>query len=439
LELANAKVVLIELPSTFAHEAAMNPPLGLCSIAAHLKTKNMDVVGIDLSMDMLEDIPTADFYGIHCLTPQYDELLKTVQYIRDTFGWYAVIIVGGPHVTSIPGDIPNSADFVVRGEGEDAILELVESYTAPSKEVYWLDDLDNYPFPDRSVFGLERYKRTLCGSPAVHIMTIRGCPFSCSYCNKEIVGKRVRKRSVEHVMEEVDFIKSVYGIKSFIIYDDIFTLDRKRVATICDEFRRRGIKWRCWSRADTLDKEILTLMKASGLTSITLGIESGDDAVLSSVDKGLTADKNRKALLLTRELEIPVRCSLMFGNPGESWKSLSNTINMIEETQPDEWNLAVLQPIPGSDIWNNPHKYDIEFDKQWVKDNKYRMCNRFGESGVGDIWYKFVNRDVMEFGLMLNYFASELERVCPRRTIQDTIQKININKVEVLHGTTGRC
>ena len=177
---------------------------------------------------------------------------------------------------------------------------------------------------------------------------------------------------------------------------------------------------------------MLAAMKRSGLTSITLGIESGDDEILSSVDKKITADKNKQALLWCKELGVPVRCSLMFGNPGECKRSVDNTIKLIKETQPDEWNLAVLTPIPGSPIWDNPDKYGIKLDKECLRRNLYKGLDRFNDSGIGNIGYEFKHMSQREMSWLLNYFVKSLESVCPRKQIQDTIQNINVQKVEVV-------
>ena len=166
-------------------------------------------------------------------------------------------------------------------------------------------------------------------------------------------------------------------------------------------------------------------MKASGLTSITLGIESGSDKILKNINKGLGVNENWNALLFCREIGIPVRCSLMFGNPGEDRESIESTIRMISKTTPTEWNVAVLNPVPGSAIWDNPEKFNTSFDKEALKENDYRQLNRFGgASGIGEIIVE-QNHDCKKHQeQLLNYFLSELNSVCKRNYAQDTIQEI---------------
>jgi radical SAM superfamily enzyme YgiQ (UPF0313 family) len=416
----------------------MNPPLGLCYIGAYLKFHGYDVEGLDFSLhkedyenseDYLNLIPMdGHYYGIYCPTAHFQWLVPIVRHIRQN-NFNAKVAVGGPHATNLPNDcLDIGAHYAVRGDGERSMLSLVQKRKI-SKEIYRENYLDNLPFPDRDIFGLHNYKRMLNGERAVHIVTLRGCPYNCHYCDKTSVGTKVRYRSVPNVLAEMEHINEQYGINSFVIYDDIFTLDHERVHLFCDEFKRRGISWRCWSRTDTLTESLLIKMKYSGLTSITLGVESGDDRILKSVGKGTTAKNNELALQWCKGLDIPTRCSLMYGNPGETKKTLDNTISLIEKTQPDEWNLALLTPIPGSAFWNHPHKFGLSFDKDWLKRNWYAPCNRLGISGIGSSWIEITSMTNEDFRNNLKYFVERLSEVCPRKKIQDTIQEINIEGI----------
>jgi radical SAM superfamily enzyme YgiQ (UPF0313 family) len=167
-------------------------------------------------------------------------------------------------------------------------------------------------------------------------------------------------------------------------------------------------------------------MKYSGLTSITIGIESGDELVLRKIGKKTTVKTNWAALMACKVEGIPVRCSLMFGNPGERKQSLLNTIEMVRFCQPDEWNLAVLKPIPGSEFWETPEKYGLRFDKQAIIDSDYQNLNRFEDNGVGNIIASVDSCDDKELRELLPWFVAQLEKVCPRKQIQDTIQDIKI-------------
>jgi coproporphyrinogen III oxidase-like Fe-S oxidoreductase len=125
-------------------------------------------------------------------------------------------------------------------------------------------------------------------------------------------------------------------------------------------------------------------------------------------------------------LGIPVRCSLMYGNPGETKTSLLNTIELIRKTKPDEWNLAVLKPTPGSEFWKDPKGCGLYFDKQAIIDSDYEMLNRFEDNGIGHVIAGLDTMTKEDLERELPWFVKELERACPRKTIQDTIQDIKV-------------
>jgi radical SAM superfamily enzyme YgiQ (UPF0313 family) len=420
------KISLLSLPSTFAIEPAMNPSLGLCYISSFLKKYgNHDIDGIDLSFygsNYLDHIPIdSEIYLIYCMTPQFNYLYRVADYIS-IYNNSAKILAGGPHPTALPMETSELTEvsMPVVGEGEGILNSYINKNTTS------FNHLDELPFPDREVFGLSNYKRKIHSDKAVHIVTLRGCHFICAFCDKKSVGTKVRYRSIQNVMDEVDYIIDKYGIRALVIYDDIFTLRKGRVYNFCDEFKKRNIKWRCWSRSDTINYPMLKYMKSSGLVSITMGIESGSDIILKNIKKGVTAEQNKEALTICKELNVPVRCSIMYGNPGETKDTLKETIKLIETTQPDEWNLAVLVPIPGSDIWSNPESYGLRFDKYLMKRTHYASTDRFGDTGVGHISISLDSMTDEELRNNLPWFVKSLERVCPRKKIQDTIQEINI-------------
>ncbi len=443
-----ATITLIALPAPFLDEPCMNPPLGLSYISAYLKANGYaDIKAVDLAYNYdrfyLGNIPIkSDFYFISCLSPQFKYLVEVTKHIKQT-NPQATIVIGGPHATCCPEDclMIASGDIVVRGDGEKPSLMIIEGQDLDSipgvcylyddnriveKSPYREHDLDSLPVPDRDIFDLSKYNRTLEGNKAVHLVTLRGCPFSCAFCDKVTVGHNVRYRSIDNVMSEIDNIIRDHGIRSFVIYDDLFTLSNTRLYDFCRGFKSRQIRWRCWSRTDTVNKNKLIMMQESGLTSITFGVESGDNSVLRNINKKTTVLQNYNALMACKSVGIPVRCSLMYGNPGETKESIDNTISLIELTQPDEWNLSILTPIPGSAIWNDPDKFGVHFDKDAIQARLYEQLNRFGESGIGNINVSLDTMNDQEFRDNLQYFVSELERVCPRDKVQDTIQRINL-------------
>jgi len=449
------KVLLISLPAPFLYEPAMNPPIGLCSIGTVVKQAGHDVKILDYTtldhdydkLSYLFSVPhkyNADVVGISCVSSQFKWCKEIIEYIKGFKDWNPLIVVGGPHASSEPEScLKAGADIAFNGEGEEGFLELVEGVDpwlvsgtclinhgnmVCSPRVF-IENLNTLPFPDFSLFDMDKYKRRLDGEKAFHIMTLRGCPYKCNFCDSNAIGGKVRYISKERIIKWIDYLIDTYDVRSFVIYDDTFTTKSERVQYFCKEFKKRKIKWRCWSRANSLRENDLIQMKDAGLESVAIGIESGDPTVLKNINKCTTVDHNKRALDLCKKVGVPVRCSLMFGNPGETKESLQNTIDFIEECQPDEWNLSTLMPTPGSEFWNNPDKHGLRFDKDEIIQNDYRELNRSDNSSIGYLNIKVDSMPDNEILDNLNWFVSELDSVCPRKKIRDTIQDIRIKEL----------
>ena len=174
---------------------------------------------------------------------------------------------------------------------------------------------------------------------------------------------------------------------------------------------------------DTIDRETLAIMKSNGLTSITVGVESGSNEMLQIYNKGTTREQNIEFLNLCHELKVPVRCSLIYGGPYETLGTLMETISMVKKIQPDEWNVSTFIPMPGSKIGDYPEKFDIEI----LPDPEYLSYYRIGmRSGVGGITVKISTMTTDEYLKNRVWFIEELQKVCKRKVIQDTIQDINL-------------
>jgi len=446
------RITLISLPSPFLYEPAMNPPIGLCSIGTVLKqaehkVKVIDYATLDYDYDGLEYLhainKTSDIYGISCVSSQFRWLKEVINWIR-TINPKALVVTGGPHSSSEPRScLDAGAHVAFNGEGEEGFLEIAngKSYKLVKGACYFeadsyhivqrrfVEDLNKLPLPDFSLFDMDKYKRRIGGDKAFHIMTLRGCPYNCNFCDSDSIGGRVRYIDEEKVINWIDYLIDTYGVKSFVVYDDTFTTKSSRLRRFCKEFKKRKIKWRCWSRANSLREEDLIIMKESGLESVAIGIESGDPTVLKNINKRTTVEHNKRALNLCKKIGVSVRCSLMFGNPGETRESLQNTINLIKETQPSEWNLSILMPTPGSEFWNHSGKHGVWFDKESIINNDYQELNRSGGSAIGNINIVIDSMPKEDMRRNLDWFVKGLEKACPRNKIRDTIQEIKIKEL----------
>lgn len=437
-------VCLISLPSPFEEEPAMDIPLGIGYIISYLKSKNIsDIKYVDFNTKRydyyndtkyLENIPLDyNIYGISLSTPHYFWFYQTCLYIRK-HNPGSIIIAGGPHASSRPEECilrgnKKLADYAIIGEGEEAFYDIIKG-DINRDGIYFKDhfnknrriikDLGSLPFPDRSLVNIKDYRRTIKGSRALHMITSRDCSFNCTFCSKKAIGRSIRHRTTDNIIEEVDFYISEYGIRNIVLYDDTFTINKERAKKIAIELGKREVTWRCFSRTDTVDKDLLGIFKDNGISSITFGVESFSDKMLKIYNKETTSLDNKKALLTCKEIEIPVRCSLIYGGPFETIDTLKETIHGIRETQPDEWNIATFVPIPGSDIGDNPNKYKIKI----YEDPFYLKYHRVGESGMGNILANISTMTPEEYIKNREWFIRELESVCPRKIIQDTIQDL---------------
>jgi len=304
------------------------PPLGLAYLAAVLERDGHEVGIFDLGLD--PDVPVADgvqrvcafgphVVGITAMTSLYHGALETAILLKANLG--RPIVLGGPHATVYPERVLRESpviDYVVRGEGEETILELVralgeddrdlggingltyrlrdEIISNPDREL--IRDLDALPFPARHLFELKRYG--LCtpdGQSMVTVLSSRGCPYNCSYCFKGIVGRTYRQRSPENIIAELRQVIDEYGIRNFYFIDDLFTLNQKRLDVLTGRFiaEKLDIRWQCLGRVDRVDAEGLRKMYAAGCRRIHYGIESGNQEVLQRIGKRIRLDQVRQA------------------------------------------------------------------------------------------------------------------------------------------------
>jgi len=352
------RVVLISPPKQYLVSPLAQPPLGLLYLAAVLREHNIEVAYCDLAVD--PDIPEGDLYGVTASCADYADAGEISVGLRGRKG---KTVLGGPHVTAT-GDV-GSFDAAVIGEGERAILDLVNDY--PDLKRYYsapaIKDLDDIPFPARDLLSVQGRDRWLADGETSSLITSRGCPYDCAFCgSNKIWGHGTRFRSAENVLEEVEHIIDTYGIHAFRIHDDQFILNRKRIHSLLEGFEELGIVWRASSRVDSVTPELLTRMAQSGCVEISYGVESGDQRVLDAINKGTTVEQGKDALRWTHEAGIRARALLMCGMPGETLEAPQRTVDFLEETSGwwDTLSLTEFTPLPGTPIWESPLDFGVK-------------------------------------------------------------------------------
>ena len=393
-----AKVALVNPPTlkgVFHHQLYV--PIGLAYLAAVLEKNEHEITVIDcpaMGMDQNElqrklESFKPDIIGITSMTPTIQSTLQSARVGREACP-EATIAVGGPHATFMDKQIladEAAVNVVVRGEGEQTLLELATNASEPRnfqniKGITFrkgedtiqtpnrpaIQNLDDLPYPAYNQFALQKY--LLYGKLFLPMITSRGCPFQCSFCTtSRIFGKEYRARSPKNIVDELEYIKNVYHADSFTFYDDTLTLDKNRIFKICDEIKAKkiGIPWDCQTRVDQVSKEILAKMKETNCQQVFFGVESGCQTILDAVNKRTTVEQNEKAIRMAKEAGLFVSISIIIGYPGETRELRKQTLDFIRRAEPDDVYLCVATPYPGTELRRVVEQMGLKMSTDWSR------------------------------------------------------------------------
>ncbi len=387
------KVLMIVPPLTqnerygkLSDVGTLYPPLGLAYIASYIESKGHKVSVIDSeAMNYtFEDIyfkikrikPNVICMTSFCtISNRVIEVAGIAKKIDDNIN----IVLGGVNATLFPEEVikPKEIDFVVFGEGEITIGELIEKLEKgednfekinglvwkskekiiKNKERELIKDLDVLPFPARHLFPMNRYyaSANLRGKRSLNIMASRGCPFRCAYCSShDTFGRTNRFRSPENILEEIEQLRDTYGVDGLQFYDETFTINRKKVIELCKLMIREktNIQWTCFTRVNLVDKELLDIMNKAGCYQIFYGVESGVQRLLDILQKDITLEQIRKAFKLTREAKIETMASFMLAIPTETKEESFQTLKFAIEINPDYAQWQKTTPFPGNLLYD---------------------------------------------------------------------------------------
>lgn len=375
------KVKLINPPQPNSLDDRLDPPLGLMYISALLKKHNIESEIIDLPFidrkDWRDKIGLADFYGITVYSTSL-YLAKEIARIARENNPGGKVIIGGPHPTALGKGVleaESNFDIVVMQEGELTMLELAQG--KPINEIKGIifrknseiisngkreliAGLDVIAEPDREILKVNNYARKVYGDFATSIISSRGCPFNCAFCCKETFGYQVRFHSVERVVSEIKHVIKKYSRRHFLFYDDNFALSRDRLYPLCEELAKMNIIFRCNGNTRYNTYKDYTKLYKAGCREIAFGIESGSQKILDIMNKGVTVEQNKRAIIDAKKAGLLVKAYLMIGSPGESQETVEETKRFIIETDPDQFTLFTFVPFPGCDIWEHPEEYKVK-------------------------------------------------------------------------------
>jgi radical SAM superfamily enzyme YgiQ (UPF0313 family) len=376
-----------------------HPHLGLAYIAAVLEAENNVVRIIDIDAEALTnenlckivECEKPDMVGITATTPVIYSAFKIAELVKKNSS--SLTVVGGMHATLMPEEcVANEfVDFAVFGEGEKTILELLEciksngDYSKIKGLAYKrggeivrneprepIQDLDSIPFPARHLFKNQKYTYPdALRFPAFPIITSRGCPGNCTFCTAKFMhGKRFRNRSAENILEEVDLLIREYGAREIHIWDDNFITNRKRVFEFRDGIIKRGMKvlfsFPNGVRADFINREILQALKDMGTYSIAIGVESGNQRILDSIQKGIKLEQIENAFKLAKELKLETWGFFLLGLPEEDSKTMEETIDFAIKLDPDIAKFHILKPFPKSIVYEQLKSKGLIIDENYI-------------------------------------------------------------------------
>jgi radical SAM superfamily enzyme YgiQ (UPF0313 family) len=375
------KVALITPPALDIGQGwCPNLPIGLAYLAAALEKGGCELAVFDcpalrIDHEKLRAMIASfepNVVGITSVTPTIKSAILAAHIAKETCP-NAVVVLGGPHATFMDSQILSEnpdVDIVVRGEGEETLLELLRhlfdsgdlqavsgiSFRKNGQIIRtsnrpFIQNLEELPRPAYQYFSLNRYQ--FFGKTILPILTSRGCPFQCSYCvSSRMVGKMFRARSPNNVVDELEWLRDVHGAGAFSFYDDAFTYDKNRAIKICEEIKNRniGVPWDCQTRVDQISKEVLVKMRDADCQLVSFGAESGCQTILDAVKKRTTIEQNERAVRLAKEVGISVAMSVIIGYPGETTDTLKQTFDFIRTTKPDYVYLCLATPYPGTDL-----------------------------------------------------------------------------------------
>jgi radical SAM superfamily enzyme YgiQ (UPF0313 family) len=349
-----ASITLINPPSPFLLEQAMMPPLGILYVSSALKQKGVKVNFVDFAANPTAQIPIDDCYGITATTPQYPDAKKILDQI-----YMGEVAIGGPHATLCSEQCLNDGfDAAIIGEGEKAIFRFLDGAFGTIHEPFE-KDLDNLPFPDRSL--VKDYRYYIDGRAATTMKTARGCYYrKCAFCCQN--WPNIRYRSAANVVEELRQI-SQQNYEGVMIYDDEFFTKYSRDFQIAWTIKTYGMVWRCFSRADLINEKVCQVGEKTDLKEMLIGIESGSRPILKNIRKGVTVEQNIRAIQTLWNHGIRVKAAMIIMLPGESPATLKETWHFCEEVEScvSDWDFTMCTPYPGSDIYENKQKYDFFF------------------------------------------------------------------------------
>lgn len=349
---------------------ATTEPLNLGFIASYILANSDTEVriidqlaGENVEYELKKFAP--DIVGITSVTPNFPDAIK-VAALSKSMG--CLTIMGGVHASILPNEALQYCDIVVKGEGEIAMLKIIEEgIKSGMVQVPYIKDIDTVPPPARHLMQVEFYLKVRDrigysflnfaerGKNTASILSCRGCPYNCAFCHNSWRGIPVRFHSAERMISEIEDLIEQYDVRSIFFIDDNMFVNRRRLERICEMMleRKMDIIWGANSRVDNINERVLRLAKKAGCRQVTFGFESGSQKILNILNKRTTVEQNINAINLCNKVGIGVNGTVMIGNPTETVHDMRKTIKFIRNNKASNgFGVCITTPYPGTKLWD---------------------------------------------------------------------------------------
>jgi radical SAM superfamily enzyme YgiQ (UPF0313 family) len=360
-------------------------------------------------------------------------VLKIIKYIKsDSKLANTKIILGGPEVRNHAENfLKYGADFLILGEGEETILELVnaiklnatdfstinglaflnENKIIVNPERSLIKDINTLPFPNRYKIDFSNYLsvwKKHNGYSMMSVSTMRGCPYTCKWCSRAVYGGTYRRRSPQLVAQEMKMLKQDYNPDMIWFVDDVFTIHHKWLNEFAEEVIKQDamIPYEIISRADRLNEEVIKTLKASGCKRVWVGAESGSQTIIDAMDRRVDVVKTREMIQLAKLHGIEAGTFIMLGYPGESKKQIHETIEHLVVANPSHYTITIAYPITGTQLhkdvkdklidngltWENSNDRNVDFERTHPK-RYYEHAIKWVQT---EVYLKTKNKNILK-------------------------------------------
>ncbi len=392
------KVCLVIPPSIFLLDERVFPSLGILKVASSLESAGVPVEVLDLSgISNYEDVvkthvlsTDARVFGLTATTPQIPatkKILNAIRFVRPDIS----VILGGPHPTLVAAALKGERkrdiscgrasaafdqmladyDVVVAGDGENAIFEALRIIDQGKGGFVDADDpkgplfmtnsvYEGTDFPSRHLIDLPSYHYNIEGYEATSLIAQLGCPFACGFCGgrESSMLRRIRTRSTQSIVDEIEFVHREYGHRGFMFYDDELNVNKKMVElmdAISSLQDRLGVDFRLrgFVKAELFNEEQARSMRRAGFRQLLTGFESGSPRILTNINKKATRDENTRAVEIARANGLKVKALMSIGHPGESSETVEQTKQWLLEVRPDDFDCTIITTYPGTPYYDH--------------------------------------------------------------------------------------